>query len=77
MIGIVWWRDIMTLEDKKWIDSSDYEMLLRRWRFAPCDGSDKMFQGDTGDYYKTVMFAKRGLELDGGVQASKNVGWDR
>jgi hypothetical protein len=63
--------------DKGWIDGADYETLLRRWRFAKA-GEDSIFQGEIGQYYKTVMFRKRdelGVEL--AAQASKNVGWER
>lgn len=64
----------MTPEQKKWIDEASYVDLLQKWRFAPV--GDPMFQGDTGDYYSKVMFEKRAKEGDGGVSASKMVGWD-
>lgn len=65
----------MTEAQKKWIDSSSYESLLRRWRNAP--GGDSFFQGETGEYYAKVMEAKR-AEVGGAtaVRASKNIGWD-
>jgi hypothetical protein len=63
----------MTPEVKKWIDEQSYQTLLQRWRFAPV--GDVMFQGETGDYYAKVMTEKRGQEPDGGVGASKRVGW--
>jgi hypothetical protein len=66
---------IMTDEQKRWIDNANYEQLLRRWRFAPT--GDLMFQGDTGDYYKEVMFKKRDANPDEAVQASKNIGWGK
>jgi len=64
----------MTNKQKKWIDSADYEALLRRWRFAPSE--DAMFQGETGEYYRKVM-AKRAAGLDPAarVNASKSIGW--
>lgn len=64
----------MTQEQKDWIDKSDYETLLELWRFAPI--GHPMFKGDTGDYYKRVMFEKRDNLEDKGVSASKNIGWD-
>ena len=65
----------MSPEQKKWIDASSYEGLLHKWRFAAV--GDAMFQGDTGDYYSKVMAEKRSSERDGGVSASKSVGWDK
>lgn len=61
---------------KHWIDSSDYETLLRKWRYAPV--GDNYFEGEQGAYYKKVMFEKRdALPHDEQVKASKNVGWER
>ena len=65
---------VLTPERKEWIDSSDYETLLRRWRFGPTTGST-MFIGECGEYYAKAMFAARDKESDGGVIASKRVGW--
>ena len=62
----------MTLEQKAWIDGASYAELLKRWRFAP--SGDEMFQGDTGEYYKRVMFAKR--DACDAVAVSKAVGWE-
>lgn len=60
---------------KEWIDSQDYEGLLRRWRFS--HAGDPMFQGDIGDYYKTQMLKlKDQIGPEAAVQASKNVGWE-
>ena len=42
---------------KKWIDSATYEELLRKWRFAP--SGDPLFQGQTGDYFNSVMRKRR------------------
>ncbi len=65
----------MTTEQKNWIDGSSFTQLLDRWRFAPF--GDEMFVGDTGEYYSKVMKEKRALESDGGVGASKAIGWKR
>lgn len=65
----------MTPEQKKWIDEATYIQLLDKWRFAPV--GDPLFQGETGIYYKQVMVEKRRQELDGGVSASKVVGWEK
>ena len=64
----------LTEENKKAIDSSSYEQLLSRWRFAP--SGDLWFQGETGDYWGSVMNKKK--EEIGQVEAvkvSKDVGW--
>ena len=63
----------MNEQTKKWIDNASYQDLIAKWRFAPI--GDPMFQGETGEYYSKVMFAKK-KECDH-VQASKNVGWDK
>lgn len=62
----------MNEQIKDWIDNSNYEQLLSKWRFAPI--GDPMFQGETGDYYYAVMSEKK-LTANH-VQASKNIGWD-
>jgi hypothetical protein len=65
----------MNDEMKTWIDNASYESLLSRWRCAPA--GSPWFQGEIGQYYKQVMFAKR--DAVGGaeaVRASKAVGWD-
>ena len=61
----------MTKEEKDFIDNSSYEDLLRRWRFAP--DIDTIFQGESGKYYKKVMFEK-GKSVDK-VSISKKIGW--
>ena len=63
----------MMPEQKEWIDSASYEILLRQWRFAPA--GNPAFQGDDGKYYMKVMFAKRDADFAGAVQASKKIGW--
>jgi len=60
---------------KNWIDTASYETMLERWRFAI--SGDPMFQGEVGEYYAKVMFAKRVANQEEAVQASKNIGWDR
>lgn len=58
--------------DKKWIDESSYESLLRRWRNAP--PGDPIFNGESGKYYQKVMSKKK--DMCDHVAASKRVGWD-
>ena len=36
-----------------------------------------MFQGEIGEHYSNVMFAKRDADPEAAVRASKNVGWER
>ena len=64
----------LTKENKKCIDSLSYEQLLSYWRFAPL--GDLWFQGETGDYWGSVMNKKK-EELKGyqAVAISKNIGW--
>ena len=64
----------LTKENKKHIDSLSYEQLLSKWRFAP--SGDPWFQGETGDYWGTVMNKKK-EELKGyqAVAISKSIGW--
>jgi hypothetical protein len=62
----------MNEQDKLWIDNASYEDLLRKWRYATL--GDHMLQGETGEYFSKVMFAKK-MNCDH-VQASKNVGWE-
>ncbi len=65
----------MTEEEKQWIDGADYEQLLSRWRNAPI--GDRIFQGETGQYYGKVMREKRdSVGHAGAVAASKSIGWD-
>ena len=59
----------------KWIDGTSFEELLRKWRFATA--GDPFFQGEIGQYYSKVMFAKRdAMKHNEAVQISKNVGWE-
>ena len=65
----------MTHEEMvQWIDSQDYEELLRRWRFARV--GDPFFQDRTGEHYSQAMTKKRIALKDKGLSASKNVGFD-
>lgn len=63
----------LTPEAKAWIDNASYMQLLSRWRFAPA--GDPIFQGDSGDYYATVMAEKHDADPDEAVRASKAIGW--
>lgn len=66
---------MLTDADKARIDAMDYKSLLRRWRFAPV--GDPLLQGETGDYYSTVMRAKGDvIGHSAQVEASKSIGWD-
>ncbi len=63
----------MTPAEKAWIDGASYETLLRRWRMAAV--GDPIFTGETGQYYKTQMQAKREAVGPGkAVRASKAIG---
>lgn len=64
----------MIQADKDWIDKASYEDMLRKNRFAPV--GDRMFTGDTGNYFMQVMAEKRD-SLNPGQKAeiSKRIGW--
>jgi hypothetical protein len=62
----------LTPENEAYIDSLDYEELLRKWRFSPL-GSE-WFQGETGQYWHDRMNLL-GLTADR-VAISKKVGWE-
>ena len=65
----------MTTEQMKaWIDRQTYEGLLRKWRFAKA--GDPFFTGEVGDYYVAAMSRTSAATPDGGVGASKRIGWD-
>ena len=64
-----------TMKMKAWIDVQSYETLLRKWRLAAV--GDPFFQGEVGQHYSTALARKRAEEPDGGVAASKRIGWDR
>lgn len=64
----------MTADQKGWIDSSPYKILLWRWRYGIV--GDTIFQGESGEYYSKVMADRRALlgpEVH--TQASKEIGW--
>jgi len=64
----------MTQEEKDFIDNSDYETLLRRWRHDVT--WDTIFQGESGEYYAEALFKKRQeIGEDAAVNISKRVGW--
>jgi len=67
--------DILTDEDREWIDNADYITMLRRWRTAPA--GDSIFCGITGRYFMDVIKRKKAelTEVEQ-VVASKHVGWD-
>lgn len=73
-----WTETMPTLKTEEeriaWIDQQSYETLLRHWRNAPV--GDPMFQGDVGEHYASVLAKKRDETPDGGVGASKRIGWD-
>lgn len=61
---------------KQQIDNMSYEQLLYKWRFAPA-GTD-LFQGETGEYFKSKLFEKRNqLSVSEQVAVSKYVGWEQ
>jgi hypothetical protein len=64
----------MNLWLKTWIDGATYEQLLQKWRYSAI--GDPIFLGETGEYLSKIMFEKRALLSDGGVSASKTVGWN-
>lgn len=67
----------LTSENKKHIDSKNYESLLAHWRFAPV--GDPWFEGETGKYWSQRMNELR--NRPGGdaahVAASKRSGWEQ
>jgi hypothetical protein len=63
----------LTAKNKAYIDSLDYEELLRKWRFSPL-GSE-WFQGDTGMYWSQRMATMR-PNVDH-VAISQKIGWEK
>lgn len=63
----------LTPQTRMYIDDLSYIELLDRWRFAPA--GDRWFQGETGIYWKKRIAEMRAQEPDGGVGASKRLGW--
>lgn len=64
---------ILSEQDKAYIDSLSYEMLLERWRFAPA--GDRWFIGARATYWSDRMAELRNADADH-VGASKRLGWD-
>ncbi len=58
---------------RAWIDGATLEQLLLRWRRAPT--GDSMLQGEVGDHFAKVMFAKRDADPEEWTRVSKKVGW--
>ena len=56
---------------KKEIDAMSQFEMARRWRFAK--SGDKIFQGETGEYFAKVFKEKGGMT----PEISKRLGWDR
>lgn len=68
------WFEMIDQKTIEMIDALPYESMLRIWRFAPI--GDKMFQGETGDYFAEVMKKKRlAIGNDKHVSSSKRIGW--
>jgi len=67
----------LTDELKASIDNMDYESMLYKWRFDACE-EGSIFEGESGEYFKTVMFKKKDDLPEGeAVVISKRVGWER
>ena len=65
----------MKKEFKEWIDSATYEDMLKRNRFSKSD--DKIFHGDSGQYFINVMREKKKEIGDcEAVRISKKIGWN-
>jgi len=65
----------LTPELKAQIDAKSYEALLSRWRNAPI--GDKIFQGESGEYWgKRMSEVRSQVGNDQYVAASKSIGWD-
>jgi hypothetical protein len=62
----------MTDKEKETIDKMSQYELCSRWRFSK-DG-DPLFQGETGEYYKKVLFEQKGGFTP---EISKSLGWER
>jgi len=67
----------LTKELKASIDDMDYETMLYKWRFYPSE-TDSIFEGESGDYFKDVMFKKKDNLPEGeAIKISKSVGWEK
>ena len=60
----------MTTEQKNTIDNMSHYELQERWRNAPI--GYPLLQGDTGNYYTSVLKSKGGFN----PKDSKAIGWD-
>ena len=65
----------LTPENKEFIDKLSYENLLSEWRFAP--SGNPWFEGETGEYWGKRMRELKEKLPDGGVGASKRIGWGK
>lgn len=65
----------LTPENKTYIDSLNYEALLRSWRLSPA--GNPWFQGETGVYWGAQMAKLRAADQAGAVAASKRIGWEK
>lgn len=65
----------LTEGNKEFIDGLSYEHLLEQWRFSPA--GNPWFQGETGEYWGKRMAELKSKLPDGGVGASKRVGWEK
>ena len=67
--------DNLTEKQKTKIDNMSYHAMLDLYRFAPA--GDKMFQGESGDYFINNMNEKKNLlSHNETVSISKAVGWE-
>ena len=61
------------LEMRRWIDRSDIQQLLSKWRFAK--SGDPFFTGKVGAHFSEVMGKKRDADPEAYTAASKSIGW--
>lgn len=60
------------LEMRRWIDRSDIQQLLSKWRFAK--SGDPFFIGKVGAHFSEVMGKKRDADPEAYTAASKMIG---
>jgi len=66
----------MNNKTKESIDNMSYDSMLYLWRNEPI--GHPYFQGETGDYFTSIMKAKRANITDSEhTKTSKNIGWER
>ncbi len=64
----------MIKEEKEKIDNMSFYEMFERWRFAPA--GDRLFAGDTGEYFSKVFKEKRNeVSAEEYVGISKKLGW--